>query len=144
LALPQAHLNPHAAFTAMQVLYVDDDRLNGVLFAEVCALIPGLQLEVVDDPVQALELAPRWLKQQPHSLLVMDLHLPETDGMTLLKNLRHLGVMSPAVLFTADEPHAALRQRATEAGFVALWPKPLNPTLLLAALRQAAAGGRLE
>jgi CheY-like chemotaxis protein len=127
----------------MHVLYVDDDRLNTALFGEVCALIPGLQLEVAEDPAQALELAPRWLLEQPNALLVIDLHLPQMDGLTLLPRLRQIGVSAPAVLFTADEPVAALRQSAAEAGFGALWPKPLNTGQLLADLRRLAAGGAL-
>ncbi len=127
----------------MRVLYVDDDRLNAVLFSEVCALVPGLELEVADDPAQALEMAPRFLAQQANALLVIDLHLPQVDGMTLLQQLRQLGVQAPAVLFTADEPDAALRQRAAQAGFGALWLKPLDGPKQLQQLKHLAAGGGL-
>ncbi len=134
----------HQRATLMHVLYVDDDRLNAALFGEVCALVPGLELEVADDPAQALELATRWLPPQAHALLVIDLHLPQMDGITLLRQLRQQGVTARAVLFTAEEPNAPLRQRAAEAGFEALWLKPIDGPAQLARLQALVAGGPLQ
>jgi len=107
----------------MHLLYVDDDRINLMLFENACAALPGLQLSTAASGAEALELA----RGQAPQLLVIDLHLPDGDGTELLATLRRdagLGEV-PAVLCSADEGEV-LRQRATDAGFAACWTKPVD------------------
>lgn len=119
----------------MRVLYVDDDRLNGLLFSEACVLAEGIDVEVetVVNASQALELVRDW---QP-DLLVLDLHLPDGRGTDLLPRLRTaLGRPDlPAVLCTADETSVAARAAAA-AGFDDCWSKPLDLKRVLAELQR--------
>lgn len=119
----------------MRVLYVDDDRINGLLFSEACRLAEGIDVEVetVVTASQALELVQDW---QP-DLLVLDLHLPDSRGTDLLPRLRMaLGRPDlPAVLCTADESSAAEPQAAA-AGFNGCWRKPLDVQQVLAELQR--------
>jgi two-component system OmpR family response regulator len=107
----------------MHLLYVDDDRINLMLFENACAALPGLQLSTATCSAEALEQ----VRIQAPQLLVIDLHLPDGDGTELLATLRREAGLSevPAVLCSADEGDA-LRQRATDAGFVACWTKPVD------------------
>ena len=107
----------------MHLLYVDDDRINLMLFENACAALPGLQLSTATSRAEALEQ----VRLQAPQLLVIDLHLPDGDGTQLLATLRlepGLGNV-PAVLCSADEGDA-LRQRAAAAGFAACWTKPVD------------------
>jgi two-component system, OmpR family, response regulator len=124
----------------MQLLYVDDDRINLMLFENACAAIEGLRVATAASAAEALAMS----REQPPQLLVIDLHLPDTDGPTLLQALRRepgLGHV-PAFLCSAEEG-AAVRQLALQAGFAGCWSKPVDGRRLqreLAALGLAAAG----
>ncbi|MCW5636714.1 MAG: response regulator [Rubrivivax sp.] len=115
----------------MRVLYVDDDRVNSLLFAELCRIAGDVAVESAGSAEEALEL----LAVHPVDLLVLDLHLPDADGMALLPRLRErAGRALPAYLCSADDP-TLLEDRARAAGFEACWSKPLDVPQVLAALR---------
>jgi CheY-like chemotaxis protein len=119
----------------MRVLYVDDDRVNSLLFAEACRVAGIGPVDTADDGADALAQAARVLPD----VLVIDLHLPDTDGCTLLGRLRdHLPALAgrPAFLCTADDT-TALQVRARAAGFAGCWAKPVAVAGLLAALAPA-------
>ena len=84
----------------MRLLYVDDDRINLMLFENACAALPGLQLSTAASGAEALAAA----REQPPQLLVIDLHLPDTDGPALLQRLRGEAALHqvPAFLCSAD------------------------------------------
>jgi two-component system, OmpR family, response regulator len=107
----------------MRVLYVDDDRINSLLFVETCKFVGGVEVETAITGAEALELAARW---QP-DLLVIDLHLPDTKGYDLLPALRKVlnSPDLPAFLCTADEA-PLVEQPAREAGFTGCWTKPVE------------------
>ena len=107
----------------MHLLYVDDDRINLMLFENACAALPGLHVCTAADGAEALELA----RQQPPQLLVIDLHLPDTDGPALLARLRHEAGLHdvPAFLCSADDG-PAVQRIAADAGFAGCWAKPLD------------------
>jgi two-component system OmpR family response regulator len=116
----------------MRVLYIDDDRINGLLFEEACRLDDSLEVQLAFDGEEALTIAREWRPD----VLVVDLHLPDTDGFNLLRTLRDLPECStlPAFLCTAEEPSDVLA-RAVEAGYLACWPKPIDVRATLEALR---------
>lgn len=118
----------------MRVLYVDDDRVNSLLFAELCRLAPGVLLETAGSAEEALER----LGRHGADLLVLDLHLPDGDGFALLPRLRQLaGRALPAYLCSADDP-ALVETQARAAGFDGCWSKPLDVPFVLAELRRRA------
>lgn len=121
----------------MRVLYVDDDRINTLLFVETCRLAPGIEVESALTGAEAMETAARWA---PH-LLVIDLHLPDTDGFALLPRLREAAgdAQLPAILCTADEA-ALVARPAHAAGFDGCWTKPVELPQVLAELARRQAG----
>lgn len=122
----------------MRVLYVDDDRVNSLLFAEVCRIAQGVTLEAAGSAAEALEA----LERTGADLLVLDLHLPDDDGIQLLARLwQQAGRRVPAYLCSADDP-ALIEGRALAAGFEACWNKPLDVPLVLGALRRHAAAAK--
>lgn len=117
----------------MRVLYIDDDRINALLFVEACRLVDGVEVETAGTGAEALELAPRWRPD----LLVIDLHLPDTDGYRLLPALRsalqHAAL--PAFLCSADDA-SRVADSARAAGFDGCWSKPIDLHAILAELRR--------
>ncbi|MBS0305239.1 MAG: response regulator [Proteobacteria bacterium] len=120
----------------MRVLYIDDDRVNAILFAEVCRLAGGIELECASSGSEAQGLLAEFVPE----LLVIDLHLGDTSGERLLPQLRAaLGASVPAILCTA-ESEATGRAAAAAAGFDDCWIKPVDPGMLMAELARRAAG----
>lgn len=119
----------------MKLLCVDDDRVNALLLEQVCLQIGGLELQCAESGAEAEALAADW----PPDLLVIDLHLPDTDGCTLLPRLRAAAGRPalPAVLCTAEDP-ADVAARAAAAGFLQTWTKPVVLDELRDAIRRLA------
>lgn len=114
----------------MRVLYVDDDRINTLLFVETCRLARGIAVEVetAASGAEAVDLAQQWRPE----LLVIDLHLPDTNGYALLPALRAaVGTAAvPAFLCTADDA-ADVEAPAFAAGYDGLWNKPVLLNVVL-------------
>jgi len=124
----------------MHLLYVDDDRVNLMLFENACAALAGVRVSTAASGAEALELA----REQAPQLLVIDLHLPDTDGPALLQCLRREAALAevPAFLCSADDG-PTVRRVAAESGFSGCWTKPMDSHSLkreLAALGFAPAG----
>ena len=115
----------------MRVLYVDDDRVQALLFAETCRVAGGVDVETADTGADALAIAPMWRPD----LLVIDLHLPDMLGYALLPRLREqlAAPTLPAFLCTADAADQVAGP-ALAAGFDGCWPKPVPATTLLSEL----------
>ena len=115
----------------MRVLYIDDDRINTLLFVETCRVAGGIDVETATSAAEAMELAPQWRPE----LLVIDLHLPDALGYALLPRLRRLldAPALPAFLCTADSASEVAAPAAT-AGFDGCWTKPVELHAVLAEL----------
>jgi two-component system, OmpR family, response regulator len=107
----------------MHVLCVEDDRVNRLLLEVVLQQIDGLTIDCAESGAEAVTL----VTGQAPDLLVVDLHLPDTDGLALLPRLRQATGQPcmPAILCTAELP-ADVLARATEAGFFQIWSKPVT------------------
>lgn len=115
----------------MRVLYVDDDRINILLFEETCRVAGGIEVFSALTGVEAVEVA----REHAPEVLVIDLHLPDTTGDALLPQLRALPGLAdvPAFLCTADDPRLT-STRAAAAGFTGCWGKPVDLHAMIAEL----------
>lgn len=115
------------------MLYIDDDRINTLLFVETCRLAARVDVDSAASGAEALEVAARFRPE----LLVIDLHLPDTTGYDLLPALRTLLGQPdmPAFLCTADDAPLVV-QPAREAGFTGCWTKPVDLQQILAELQR--------
>ena len=121
----------------MKVLYIDDDRINTLLFVETCRFARGVEVETAGTGAEAVEVALRWRPE----LLVIDLHLPDTTGYDLLPAIR-LALAAPdlpAFLCTADEA-PLVEQPAREAGFAGCWTTPVELQQVLDELNHRSGG----
>ena len=114
--------------TPLRLLYVDDDRINTLLFVETCKPASHWSVHTSADSDDALAMA----REATFDVLVIDLHLADSDGLTLLAALRAQGKYrdTPAFLCTAELIEEA-REPALRAGFDGVWIKPVALNELL-------------
>jgi CheY-like chemotaxis protein len=110
----------------LRMLYVEDNRLNAVLFEEAMRMREDIELqcfETAAETIAFLQTEPPWRPD----LIVLDANLPDSTGYDLLKQLRVLDGLeqTPAFMCSADA-YADDLVRAKQAGFVGYWTKPLD------------------
>jgi DNA-binding response OmpR family regulator len=82
----------------MRILIVEDDPTVADALAKTFER-QGLQPEVVGDGDRASEL----LQREEYALILLDIGLPGTDGLTLLKQIRAASPSLPVMLLTARD-----------------------------------------
>jgi len=121
---------------SLQVLYVEDNPANLRLVEEILARHEGVALLTAPTASLGLELARAHLPD----LLLLDIHLPDSDGYQVLAQLRAdpatRGMQAVAV--TAYAMPGDIR-RALDAGFDAHLPKPIDIAGLDALVQHARA-----
>ena len=91
--------------------------------SEMLAELPGVALEVTATGADAVAAVQR----TPPDLLLLDMHLPDSDGLALLARLRSQPGLAfvPAVVVSATAMADDI-DRARQAGFDDYWTKPLR------------------
>jgi CheY-like chemotaxis protein len=130
-------VNPSAGdHPPLRVLYVEDDRLCALLFAEMLRDAPGIALRVAEDGAEALAIAAEWAPQ----VLVIDAWLPDTTGHVLLAQLRALpGLAAARAIMCSADADTEDRARARSAGFDEFWAKPVEAGAVRQAMQALAA-----
>ena len=119
----------------VRVLVVDDSSET----VELLQMLFARRGYDVTGAVSAEEAVARAREKSP-GLIISDISMPETDGYTLLAELRRMPGLEavPAIAVTGhamDED----RVRALAAGFAVHLPKPVDPDELLRIVRQLTA-----
>jgi putative two-component system response regulator len=108
----------------LSVLIVDDNRTNLALMDMLLRKLPHCATQLQTDP-QALLAG---LERLDFDIAVIAARVARMDGIDLAKRLRAEARFGDRpILLTADEPGAALRARAAEAGVADVLGKPINP-----------------
>ncbi len=116
----------------MRILLVEDDPLIGAPVHE--ALRAGGHAV---DWVQEGRLADRALASEPYELVILDLGLPDGDGVDLLRTMRARGASAPVLVLTARDATAD-RVRGLDAGADDYLVKPFSLDELGARIRALA------
>lgn len=108
-----------------KTILIVDDEPNVRLSYRVTLETEGLAVCEADCATKALEQ----LGQHHFDMAILDMRMPEMDGLDLLAEMRKRGLPTPTVIITAygDIPHAV---RAMQLGAIDFLQKPLTPEAL--------------
>jgi len=120
------------------LLIVDDDANTLASLARAFRLA-GHEATVCDNAGRALEL----VKSQPFDMMLSDVVMPGKDGLTLLEELRNLGVALPVVMISG-QANIEMAVRATRLGAADFLEKPLSTDKLLLTVDNVLKLKRLE
>ncbi|HXK05480.1 MAG TPA: sigma-54 dependent transcriptional regulator [Verrucomicrobiae bacterium] len=120
------------------LLIVDDDQNTLASLARAFRLA-GHEATVCDNATRALEL----VKTQPFDVMLSDVVMPGKDGLSLLEDLRGLGIALPVVMISG-QANIEMAVRATRLGAVDFLEKPLSTDKLLLTLDNVLKLKRLE
>ncbi|MDE2000448.1 MAG: PAS domain-containing protein, partial [Burkholderiales bacterium] len=107
----------------LRVLYVEDNRINAMLFEEALRPYSQIELEVAEDGQMALSIA----REKTPDVLVLDAHLPGMSGFEVLRALRTVPGLkqAPAYMCSADAMPEDVA-KAQDEGFTGYWTKPID------------------
>ncbi len=101
------------------LLAEDSDEVRGLLkFALERA---GVSVDTVANGFLAIEA----VKTTSYDLILLDLRMPQIDGMQAARAIRELNYTGPLIALTASTTQTQ-RDRILAAGFDDLWPKPIS------------------
>jgi two-component system, NtrC family, nitrogen regulation response regulator NtrX len=120
------------------LLIVDDDNNTLASLARAFRMA-GHDAAVCDNAARALEL----VKSQPFDMMLSDVVMPGKDGLSLLEDLRNLGIALPVVMISG-QANIEMAVRATRLGAVDFLEKPLSTDRLLLTIDHVLKLKRLE
>ena len=108
----------------LQILVAEDNDINIKICTKILEHVGGKEtrIDVVHTGRQvlsALELNPTY------DLVLMDIHMPDMDGIEAAKELRRRGIQCPVVALSAD---STVHDECLAAGMRAFLRKPLKVT----------------
>ena len=126
-----AHTSPNLR---KRVLVVDDEESIRDLLSKTLALAE-YDVETAADASTALDR----MRQSPYDLLVADLKMPGMDGLTLIKQARHIRADLPIIIITGFSSESSAIE-AVNLGVTGYLTKPFRVPQVLAAAARALGG----
>lgn len=121
------------------ILVVDDELGIRDLLCEILN-DEGHSVEVAENAVQARAAR---LRDQP-DLVLLDIWMPDTDGVTLLKEWSAAGLLTMPVIMMSGHATVDTAVEATRIGALAFLEKPITMQKLLKAVEQGLSRGALR
>jgi PAS domain S-box-containing protein len=115
-----------------RVLLAEDNPTNQFVLLRLLRDL-GVSVDLAENGRDAVEL----LRERPYDLVLMDVQMPEMDGLAATRAIRELPQreQTPIVALTANA-FTDDRERCLQAGMNGFLPKPIDPTLLREALER--------
>jgi signal transduction histidine kinase/ligand-binding sensor domain-containing protein/DNA-binding response OmpR family regulator len=127
---PAAQLPNLGAEFNLRILIAEDNLFNRQLIHGVLGKL-GLVPEMVENGLEALER----VQQKSFDLVLMDVQMPQMDGLTASQAIRALDIRQPVIIAMTAEAQESDRQSCLDAGMDDYISKPLQLDKLVAMLR---------
>ena len=115
----------------MRILVAEDSPINQIVIQEILELA-GASVTIAENGLACLDC----LRSRPNDfdLILMDMHMPEMDGIEATRQLRHsMQLMLPVIALTANTQESD-REACEQAGMNAFISKPVDPDELISLL----------
>ncbi len=132
---PRSRVDPGLAKrNPLRILLVEDHGINQKLALSTMELM-GYHADLAANGVEALDA----LRRQPYDLVLMDLHMPEMDGLTATRRIRSdfPSEKQPRIVAMTAGVRPADRRACVEAGMDGYLAKPFQVAELQALLEQS-------
>jgi CheY-like chemotaxis protein len=118
------------SLTGTKILLAEDNLLNQEIVSGFLKM-SGIEVDIADNGIIALEL----LKLNLYDAILMDVHMPEMDGLQATKAIREQSKYAdlPIIALTAGITTEE-QEKCLAAGMNNLVEKPINPEVLLQTL----------
>jgi len=129
--LAGSQAEPVANFEGARILVVDDNLVNQAV-ARAILESAGAMVATADDGRQALAR----LRVEDFDVVLMDVHMPEMDGIEAVRRIRagEGGRVDIPILALTADAMSGEAERLLARGFDDAHPKPVQPAGLLAAV----------
>jgi DNA-binding NtrC family response regulator len=136
-AVPDIASDPAAAAARgfHRILWIDDEVESGDALLRLCAL-EGLRIDVAGSGGAGLATA----KARSYDAIIVDLHLPDMFGLTVIQRLRASGVAAPVLAVTGHYLEPEIEPSALRCGATAFYYKPFDSDEIVAVLRSMITG----
>lgn len=118
---------------AISILAAEDHFLNQLALKRVIeSWSPNIKLDMVDNGLKAV----RKLENNKYDIILMDLQMPEMDGLEAVKEIRKKDKTTPIVAITASSSERE-SEKCKAMGFTAYLSKPYRPDELYSCVLEA-------
>ena len=122
-----------APLATARVLIVDDSLVNRMVLSQLLTnRLPGVTVEEANDGLEAIDA----VKRTDFDLILMDILMPNLNGIEATHRIKALGHPTPIIGLTADISETVERD-ASSAGMFALLTKPFSHSELLTTMADA-------
>ena len=121
--------------TVHRILWIDDEVEPADAFLRLFTM-EGFRVDVAGSGTEGLATA----SARTYDAVIVDLHLPDMFGLTVLQRLRAGGVAAPVLAVTGHYLEPEIETSALRAGATAFSYKPFDPEEIAAILRSMIAG----
>ncbi len=122
---PEGWMEEPSTLDNLHVLVVDDNRINQKITQKILQT-RHFNCSLASDGLEAIELA----KKNEYDLILMDIHMPNMNGIEATKVIRQFDAMTPIIALTAVEI-AEIRKEVMEVGMNDIILKPYDVSQFL-------------
>ncbi len=122
-----------AAEHPLTIIVAEDNKINQLLILKILERL-GYTPVLAENGLEVLEL----LAEQPYDLILMDLEMPEMDGMTACRQIRKNSALKPYIVAMTANVLGEQQQECLDAGMNGFLGKPIKLDVLYRELKKTA------
>lgn len=122
-------LAPVSVLEGRRALIVDDNKANRDLLVHCCQRW-NMAYETTESGIDAINL----LKQKHFDAVFLDYHMPNMNGLEMIKTLKAHKILLPPTIVIASSRNTSIRKEAEQLGIELFLYKPIKITQLLNAV----------